>query len=147
MVGTGPYMITDWVRGSSITYTKNPNYWSDDEKYPGNRLPYIDELRSLVMTEVATVLSALRTAKVDYIGWQGNAQLGSLDQAESLERTNPELVIHAWSERSNNNFFLNESKPPFDDIRVRHAMQMALDVETMSATLYKGLEIRYLAGE
>ena len=138
MVGTGPYMITDWVRGSSITYTKNPNYWSDDEKYPGNRLPYIDELRSLVMTEAATVLSALRTAKVDYIGWQGNAQLGSLDQAESLERTNPELVIHAWSERSNNNFFLNASKPPFDDIRVRHAMQMALDVETMSATLYKG---------
>ena len=139
MVGTGPYMVTDWVGGSSYTYTRNPNYWSDDEKYPGNRLPYIDEVRALVMTELATELAALRTAKIDWLGWQGANQLSSLDQAESLERTNPELVIHAWSERSNNSAWLNAGKPPFDDIRVRHAMQMALDVETMSTTLYKDL--------
>ena len=137
MVGTGPYMRTEWVGGSSFTYTKNPNYWSDDEKYPGNRLPYIDEVRGVVMTELATELSALRTAKIDWLGWQGANQLSTLDQAESLERTNPELVIHAWSENSSNATWLNVSKPPFDDIRVRHAMQMALDVETMSTTLYK----------
>ena len=138
MVGTGPYMLTDWVQGSSFTYTKNPNYWSDDEKYPGNRLPYIDELRGLVMPELATLLSALRTAKVEYLGWQGATQLSAVDQAESLRRTNPELVIHTWSERSNNMAWLNSGKPPFNDIRVRRAAQMALDVETMSDTLYKG---------
>ena len=138
MVGTGPYMITDWVRRSYYTYTKNPDYWSYDEKYPENRLPYIDEVRGLVMPEVATFLAALRSAKIDYIGWHGAAQLNAVDQAESLRRTNPELVIHTWSERSNNVAWLNVSKSPYDDIRVRHAMQMALDLETMNDTYYKG---------
>ena len=138
MVGTGPYMITDWVVRSSVTYTKNPDYWSYDEKYPENRLPYIDEVRGLVMPEVATFLAALRTGKIDYIGWQGGSQINALDQAESLRRTNPELVIHTWSERSNNVAWLNVSKPPYDDIMVRHAMQMALDLETINSTYYKG---------
>ena len=44
LVGTGPFMLTDWVDGSSLTWTKNPDYWGYDEKYPQNRLPYVDEL-------------------------------------------------------------------------------------------------------
>ena len=37
VVGTGPYMITDVVPQVSITWTKNPNYWGYDEKYPDNQ--------------------------------------------------------------------------------------------------------------
>ncbi len=54
LVGTGPFELTDTVPGTSITWTKNPNYWGYDEKYPENRLPYIDELKALVITETAT---------------------------------------------------------------------------------------------
>ncbi|MDE0229107.1 MAG: ABC transporter substrate-binding protein [Spirochaetaceae bacterium] len=46
-VGTGPYMLTDVVEGVSMTFTRNPDYWGFDEKYPDNRLPYIDELTGL----------------------------------------------------------------------------------------------------
>ena len=53
-VGTGPYSLTDWVEGSSMTWTKNPDYWGYDEKYPQNRLPYVDELRSQIIKEEAT---------------------------------------------------------------------------------------------
>ena len=45
LVGTGPFELTDWTEGSSITYSKNPGYWGYDEKYPENRLPYVDTLR------------------------------------------------------------------------------------------------------
>ena len=45
LVGTGPFMVTDVVEESSITWTKNPDYWGYDEKYPQNRLPYVDQLR------------------------------------------------------------------------------------------------------
>ena len=138
VVGTGPYTITDLVPATSVTWTKNPTYWGYDEKYPENRLPYIDTVRGLVIMEVPTYLAALRSGKVDYIGWQGLANLNSIGQVESLMRTNPELVVHPWSERSNASFSLNVSKPPFDDIRVRHAMQMALDLETMNDTYFKG---------
>ena len=57
VVGTGPFELTDYVEGSSITFTKNPNYWGYDEKYPENRLPYVDELRALILKEKATILA------------------------------------------------------------------------------------------
>ena len=138
IVGTGPYTITDFTKGSSITWTKNPNYWGYDEKYPENRLPYIDEITGLVIPEEATFLAGLRTAKIDFIGWPGATQLNEIETADRLKRTNPELVFHTWSERSNASFAMNTNKPPWDDIRVRQAMQMALDLETMNDGFYNG---------
>ena len=41
LVGTGPFELTDWVEGSSLTWTKNPDYWGTDEKYPQNRCPIL----------------------------------------------------------------------------------------------------------
>ena len=61
LVGTGPFMLTERVEGSSITWTKNPDYWGYDEKYPQNRLPYVDEIRCPIMPEEATYLAALRS--------------------------------------------------------------------------------------
>ena len=67
LVGTGPFMMTDWTEGSSITYVKNPDFWKDDEKFPGNRLPYVDEMQVLWIKERGTLLSALRTGQIAYI--------------------------------------------------------------------------------
>ena len=138
LVGTGPYMITDLVKGSSVTYTKNPDYWGYDEKYPENRLPYIDQLEFLVMPEEATRLAALRAGTLDVMGRNGNASIQSIDVLESLQRTNPEIVLWEFPWRSDTSFHLNVSKPPFDDINVRRAMQMALDLGTINATYWKG---------
>ncbi len=137
MVGTGPYVLTDWVEDSSMTWTKNPDYWRTDEKYPANRLPYIDEIKSLNMPEMATKMAALRTGRVDHLGMRGN-RLKSLDLAESLQKTTPEIVLHEIWYRNDNVFAMNLTKPPFNDIRVRKALQMAVDVETISATYFKG---------
>ena len=95
LVGTGPYMLTDRVEESSITYEKNPDYWGYDEKYPENRLPYTDKIRTLIMPETATILAALRSRQLDYTGQAGASSITSLDQADSLKRTNPEIV--QWS--------------------------------------------------
>ena len=132
VVGTGPIMLTDYVEGVSKTYAKNPDYWGYDEKYPQNRLPYVDQIRSLLMVEEATRVSALRTRKIDYtVGIK-------LDVSRSLKRTNPEMQISANFNRSFGSFALNIRKPPFDDVRVRHAMQMALDLETVNDTYFGG---------
>ena len=140
VVGTGPWMLTDLVEGSSLTLTKNPNYWGYDEKYPGNRLPYVDELSVKVMPEPATRIAALRSGTIDYAGAVLNhpPTLNSIDKVESLKRTNPEIGIFEHYVRTDSNFGMNTQRAPFDDIRVRKAMQMALDLETLHDTYFKG---------
>ncbi len=138
-VGTGPYALTEVVEESSRTWTKNPNYWGYDPKYPDNRLPYTDKVVTLLMPEGATRLAALRAGQLDMLGTVGDSQLRSIDEVEGLNRTNPEIVLHEYKFRSDNVFFLvGLQRPPWDDIRVRQAMQMALDLDTIVDTYYKG---------
>jgi peptide/nickel transport system substrate-binding protein len=138
VVGTGPFELTDHVEGSSLTYTKNPDYWGYDEKYPQNRLPYVDEIRALVIPDKATRVAALRAGKIDYLGFLNWTQINSIDTVESLGRTNPEIVAEPFFAEATTAFVLNPTKPPFDDINVRRAIQMALDIETINVTYWKG---------
>ena len=138
LVGTGPFMLTDWVEGSSMTWVKNPHYWGSDEKYPNNRLPYVDELRALILPEDPTILAALRSGKLDYIGHLGVSQIFTIDEAESLKKTNPEIALHPFAFRSETSFATAVRKPPFDDLRVRIALQKALDLETINETYFRG---------
>ena len=63
---------------------ENPDYWGYDEKYPQNRLPYVDEIRVLIIPENATILAAMRTGKADF------NMFTSIDDVESIKRSNPE---------------------------------------------------------
>ena len=91
-VGTGPYMLTDVVEGVSMTFTRNPDYWGFDEKYPDNRLPYIDELTGLVMTEEATIVAGLRSGSIDYIGLPEAVAISAEAEARTLRRAGYSLT-------------------------------------------------------
>ena len=134
LVGTGPFMLTNLVEDSQITWARNPDYWGYDEKYPENRLPYVDELKALIIPEEASILAALRSGKLDFRTWSN-----SLDSAQSIQKTNPEIAVHAIWFRSSDSFAPDHRKPPFNDINVRRAMQLALDNETIANTYWKGL--------
>ncbi len=133
LVGTGPFMLTDVVEDSHNTWSKNPDYWGHDEKYPENRLPYVDELRLIQMSEEGSILAALRSGKIDFRTWST-----SVDSAESIQKTNPEIAVHTIWFRSSDSFAPDHRKPPFNDINVRRAMQLALDNENVAATYWKG---------
>ena len=138
VVGTGPFILTDYVEGVSKTFTKNPDHWDYDEKYPENRLPYVDQLRAILMAEEATRISAMRTGKVDIIQHAGVVDIGNMDVIRSLQRTNPEIEVHSYYQRAFQVFTLNLRNAPFDDVRVRRALQMALDLETINDTYFGG---------
>lgn len=132
-VGTGPWMLEDFTSGTSLTYARNQNYWGYDERYPKNRLPYADEVKTLVIPDVATAMSALRTGKIDImeaIPWQ---------QAQSLSTTNPELIQVTVPVQQSNSLDFRNDKEPFTDIRVRKALNMAIDRNTIAKSYYGGI--------
>ena len=138
VVGTGPFMLTDHVEGTSWTYVKNPAYWGYDEKYPDNRLPYADEIKRLISKEQGTILAMMRTGKADYIGYGGDTQITSIDAATSLQQTNPDLNLWPYSYRAETAMAFNTQTSPWNDIRVRRAIQMAIDLETINQTYHQG---------
>ena len=79
----------------------------------------------------------MRSAKIDHMGYATGGKI-SLDVGLRVKRTNPELLLDESSYSSASTAFFNTRKSPTNDIRVRHAMQMALDLETINNTYYKG---------
>ena len=138
LVGTGPFMLGEWIAGESLGYRRNPAYWGSDEKYPNNPLPYVDELRIVLMPEPSTRIAALRAGRVDYVGANVATALDGFDEAVNLLAGHPELQAHRYHVRSDQAFAMFVQDAPFDDIRVRRAMQMALDNDTIAAAIYQG---------
>ena len=136
VVGTGPFEVTGFVEGSSVSFTKNPNYWRYDPIHPDleNRLPYIDEIEYIVVPEPKAVAAALRTGKTAIAG----GKTLTLLQEKALIKSNPELV--AWkvpgAVATVPGFY--GGRPPFDDKNVRIAMQKAINLEELNYLYYKG---------
>ena len=86
-------------------------------------------MQSLIIPEEATRLAGLRSGKIDFIGAPaGWAHIVSVEVVESLQKSNPEIVLHKWDVLAALNPAFNARVPsPTNDIRVRQAMQMALD--------------------
>ena len=126
------------VRDSYVSYSKNPSYWGFDEKFLSNRLPYFDEVKALQMSEEAEI-AALRTVKLD-ASLFGSSDL-DLDEALKLQKSNPEMTMWPYSYRSVTSIVMNVSQPPFDNVMVRHAMQMALNLREVNETIYSGMGI------
>jgi peptide/nickel transport system substrate-binding protein len=141
LVGTGPFELAEVVEGSSATWKKNPKYWAMDEKFPQNRLPYIDELKSLLIPDMAARLAGLRTGKIDIMGNTGDAYINSVDDMQSLQRSRPDIDIWPAYITQGGVFFLNWTLPPLDDVRVRKALQMAVDREAIAKSFFKGFGV------
>ena len=131
--GTGAFMLTDYVDQSSLTFVRNPNYWQDDPIHPGNRLPYLDGTKCLIIPDSSTRLSAMRTGKIDHLG------LG-WESAGEITKTNPELKYVKWLVANFGVPMWRLDKPelPFYDIRVRRALCMAIDRQAMIDGLHGG---------
>jgi peptide/nickel transport system substrate-binding protein len=130
-VGSGPFLVSDYVSGSAFTFTANPNYWMNDEQHPENKLPYVDRIHLMVIPDLSTQIAALRTGKIDMLGavsWQTAAE---------IKKTNPQLISRQSTTMAYGLATRNDKKP-YSDVRVRQALQMALNLPEIAATYFGG---------
>ncbi len=136
VVGTGPYMLSDFVPNSAITYKRNPNYWGTDPvgSGKGNQLPYADGVKILIIPDISTRVAALRTGKVDVLGPMetGDAKgiMQSVPGVKSAGYYNSQPYVVAMR--------TDKANLPFHDKRVRQALMMATDFNAMANQLYGG---------
>ncbi len=129
--GTGPYILSDYVPMSSSTMIKNTNYWRKDP-LTGMQLPYIDILRNLVIADQSTRIAGLQTGKIDSLGvpW---------DSAESLKKTNPELINGSYLPSYSYSIHMALGKGfPWDKKEVRWALSRAINREKIINDFYGG---------
>jgi peptide/nickel transport system substrate-binding protein len=131
--GTGPFQLTDFVQGNSNTYSKNPIYW-DKEKIGGQeyKLPFVDKVVYRTIKDEATWITALRTGKLDIleaIRWQN---------VDSLKKSAPQLKWNRWLNMSGTFLSMAVNEKPFDDVRVRRALNMAVNKKEIVEAYYNG---------
>ena len=130
-IGTGPFILQEFIPDVSAMLVKNPNYWGYDQRYPQNKLPYIDKLKLLIIPDQEKTLEEMRAGRIDA------ADQISPVLADKLRKTNPEILQIAIPQLVTTIDPRND-KPPFNDIRVRKAMQMAIDLPSLAKTYYGG---------
>jgi peptide/nickel transport system substrate-binding protein len=130
--GTGPWMASAYTAGTTTEFEKNPDWyltWTEEGRE--YNLPFMDKLIYIVIPQEANRLAALRTGKIDEI-----RGVRTIDRPQ-IEDSNPDLGSVLALE-SSYNYFMPMDKPPFDDIRVRTAMNYAIDRQVYSDALFGG---------
>lgn len=133
VTGTGPFQVADYVQGNSLVFTKNPVYW-DTETIGGQKykLPFVDKITYRFIKDEQTFVTALRTAKIDLLE---SVRWSFVDE---LKKSAPKII---WNRRlANGGQFvaLRMDTKPFDDIRVRRALNLAVDKNAIIKSYYGG---------
>jgi len=124
-VGTGPFKFVEWRDNDLIRVEKNPKYWQ-----PG--LPYLDGIDFRIINELNTGARTVSAGETDLA-------LNLAAQQIATARRNEELVAEAKPSMIFFTLMLNFAKPPLDDVRVRQAMNYAINREELNTVLMLGL--------
>lgn len=125
-VGTGPFKLDEWVRDSRIVLTKNEDYWMKG-------LPILNQVVLHIIPESSVQVQSLIAGQIDVVFIIDSDDIPMLEATPSvrLEENLTSLILV---------MSINTSKAPLDDIRVRQALNYAIDKQ-------KVLDIAYGGGE
>ncbi len=115
-VGSGPYMFVSWAKNSQLTLTANPNYWGPQPGYKNLVLKFI--------ADDAARMAAFQAGEVDIASNVPPERVNELS-------TNSKLDIRSGP--SSRFYFLvfDTTKKPFNDVKVRQAVNYALDRDAL----------------
>ena len=114
-VGTGPYTIVSWVDGDRIILKRNEKYWRDGR-------PYLDGIEIQVITEIGTAVRSVLAGDNHYVYFMSPQQKPLVDRAKNLTVVSAPTVYCLL-------IYFNFSRPPFNDVRIRKAINYAVNRE------------------
>lgn len=124
-IGTGPYKLVEFVPNDRVVLTRNPDFWR-----PG--LPYLDDITLKVLPDEQSRLAALRSGAVDGGTFTNDvAQTAKNDKSLTLLTglvSSPKVI----------QFTIKAEKKPWNDVRVRQAVNMAVDRQTIIDNVFGG---------
>ena len=124
-VGAGAYTFVSWADGEKIVIKRNEKYWKPNRPYP-------DGIEFAIIPELTTGVRSVTAGQNDLIYQLPPRQKVVVERSKDLKVFNgPTLYVFQ--------IFLNWAKPPFDDIRVRKAFNMAIDRESFVKAALAGL--------
>ncbi|CAH2212190.1 glutathione ABC transporter substrate-binding protein [Tepidibacter aestuarii] len=123
-VGTGPFVFSEWVPGNHIKVVKNENYWKAD-------YPKVDSVTFKPVKENGSRIAMLQTKEADFIYPVPAEQIKAIDGKDGVViETKPSIIARYLS--------MNTMKKPFNDARVRKAINYAINKEAYSKVVYDG---------
>ncbi|GAD35054.1 dipeptide ABC transporter substrate-binding protein [Microbacterium sp. TS-1] len=124
-VGTGPFVFDELQQNQSISFVRNDDYWGE--------VPQLDRLTVELIPDPSARTAALRSGRVDWIEAAQPDDLASLESAGFVATGNAFDWEWSWQ--------LMTGEAPFDDIRVRQAMNYAIDREAIADDLLHGTAV------
>jgi peptide/nickel transport system substrate-binding protein len=114
VVGTGPFMFTEWVQGQHLRFDKHKNYWRSGR-------PYLDAVTMNIRQDPQAMITELEAGALDAVlapSWRDFARLKTNPKFQAL-KVSPPAAFHQFQP--------NVTSKPFDDKRVRQAINWSID--------------------
>ena len=128
-IGSGPFMLDEWVPDEVTRLVRNPNYWRTDAE--GRQLPYLDAIEFRPIPDTDVRFATLRAGDLDAMMDDAGV---NLDEYEKDFTT-----IHQGERyRGISYLMFNATKPPYDDVEVRRALAQCTDIQTLNTLIWDG---------
>jgi peptide/nickel transport system substrate-binding protein len=127
-VGTGPFMFDAWTRGDRLRYVKNPDHRNADDVA-------LDVVEFRFIADPASAAAALMAGELDAFPGFPAPELVAQFEAD------PRFVVSVGTTEGEVILAMDNSSPPFDDLRVRQAVSHAIDREELIEGAMYGLAV------
>ena len=134
VVGTGPWMLESHRPNAGLTFVRHPGYF-----LPG--LPYIDRVEMVVDEDNASRLAAFLSGRYE-LGTELPGTINRTDWVQirdTLKRRRPTLKTAEFVSNVETHISMRTDRPPFNDIRVRQAMSLAIDRQGILDAVSEGV--------
>jgi glutathione transport system substrate-binding protein len=124
-VGTGPFKFKEWVQGDRLVVEKNAEYWQQG-------LPKVDSITFKPVPENGSRIAMLKTGEADFIYPMPTEQVKEVEGQEGMTIDTIDSTIVRY-------VTLNTMKKPYNDVKVRQAINYAINKEAYIKVVKSGL--------